>query len=355
MLTQNPTPLHPHPHPTSAGDLVASLQSCGQYADLLQVGQEVCLPGADAPGCANVVNWANNEKCKVYIVQQGDTLNAVADSLKLYGQALSALNQDVLTNGILQPNKYLKLPPWIQTCGDPNKSGASCRVYTVQSGDFIAGIAAAFRVATADLLAVNRPLTQDAVLQNGQPIRIPPFDSACGAGIPTKPPTDTVLRCRGYRVNQGDDVQKIAQAFKTTVSTIYSVNPELVGVAVVQPGTVIKVPPYDSACESPTVVGLPGGPTAPTPPGAVVPLAPPAPVVASPPAVVVAATPPPPAAPTVVPLFPSAAPAPAPAPKAEAPALAPVAAAPAPAPSAAPARAAGLAAALVAAAAVALA
>ncbi len=320
------------------------------------MGQEVCLPGADAPGCANVVTWQNNEKCKVYIVQQGDTLNAVADSLKLYGQALSALNQDVLTNGILQPNKYLKLPPWIQTCGDPNKSGASCRVYTVQSGDFIAGIAAAFRVATADLLAVNRPLTQDAVLQNGQPIRIPPFDSACGAGIPTKPPTDTVIRCRGYRVNQGDDVQKIAQAFKTTVSTIYSVNPELVGVAVVQPGTVVKIPPYDASCEAVIVVSLPGGPAAPATPGA--PLAPvaPAPVVATPPAVVVASVPPPPAAPTVVPLFPSAAPAPAPAPApVEAPALAPAASAPAPAPSAAPARAAGLAAALVAAAAVALA
>lgn len=169
------------------------------------------------------------------------------------------MNADVVSAGILQPNKYLKLPTWSQTCGDPNKAGESCRVYIVSTGDFVAGIASAFGVGTDDILAVNPGLSAGAVLQNGQPIKIPPFPASCGAGTPTKPPTDTVIKCRGYRVNTGDNLQSIAQAFKTTVNNIGVVNPELSGGALVQPGTIVKIPPYDSSCDQPILVKLPTG------------------------------------------------------------------------------------------------
>lgn len=153
-----------------------------------------------------------SEDCKVYITQQGDTITSVAAALDLYQVDLQNLNADVVANGILQPGKYLKLPPWSQTCGDPNESGESCRVYIVNSGDFIAGIASAFSVSIEEVLAVNPGLNAGSVLQNGQPIKIPPFPASCGAGTPAKPPTDTVLTCRGYRVQQGDNINSIAQA-----------------------------------------------------------------------------------------------------------------------------------------------
>jgi len=253
----------------------------------------------------------------------------VADSLGIYNQELQNLNADVVSAGILQPNKYLKLPTWSQTCGDPNKAGESCRVYIVSTGDFVAGIASAFGVATDDILAVNPGLSAGAVLQNGQPIKIPPFPASCGAGTPTKPPTDTVIKCRGYRVSTGDNLQSIAQAFKTTVAELGNVNPELAGGALVQPGTIVKIPPYDSSCDQPILVKLPSGnggdPTPNASPDAK-PLPVPVPVLPSP--VLVSPSPammPSPILPLVPPpvLAPEPVPEPAPAPV-EAPAEAPV-------------------------------
>ena len=315
----------------SADDLNNAISACGQDAGLLQIGQEICLPGSEKPGCPNVKSYNNNENCKVYVVQQGDTVNSVADSLGIYNQELQNLNADVVSAGILQPNKYLKLPTWSQTCGDPNKAGESCRVYIVSTGDFVAGIASAFGVSTDDILAVNPGLSAGAVLQNGQPIKIPPFPASCGAGTPTKPPTDTVIKCRGYRVSTGDNLQSIAQAFKTTVAELGNVNPELAGGALVQPGTIVKIPPYDSSCDQPILVKLPSSngaspspanasPAVPVP----LPLFSPSPVVASP-------------SPAIMPspMVPSPMPAPVPAPM-EAPVPAPSSEAPAPAPEVTP-------------------
>jgi LysM repeat protein len=207
----------PNPMMTVADELNAALQACGQATNLLQIGQEICLPGGELAGCANVKAYNGKETCKTYVTQQGDTITSVATALNIYQVDLQNLNNDVVANGILQPGKYLKLPPWSQSCGDPNKSGESCRVYVVNAGDFIAGIASAFSVSVDEILTVNPGLTVGSVLQNGQPIRIPPFPASCGAGTPTKPPTDTILKCRGYRVQQGDNIQSIAQEVRMFV------------------------------------------------------------------------------------------------------------------------------------------
>lgn len=243
-------------------DLKNAMLACGQDNELLQIGQEICLPGADKPGCANVQSFNNDENCKVYIVQQGDTMESVALALNIYRDTLNSLNTDVIgPGGILQPQKFLKLPPWSNTCGDPNKSGEACRVYIVQQGDFIAGIAAAYGITVDELLSVNPGLDANSVLQNGQPIKIPPFPASCGAGTPSKPPTNTVLKCRGYRIQQGDSINDVAKAFKTTYNDVLAVNPELAGGALVQPGTIVLIPPYDNTCEKPILVNFPDNST----------------------------------------------------------------------------------------------
>eukprot|EP00889_Picochlorum_renovo_P005301 jgi/Picre1/32331/NNA_007677.t1 len=73
----------------SPDDLTNALLACGQQTDLLQIGQEICLPGADKPGCANVRSYNNDDNCKVYIVQQGDTIESVANSLDIFRDTLT--------------------------------------------------------------------------------------------------------------------------------------------------------------------------------------------------------------------------------------------------------------------------
>ena len=99
--------------PSSCADeLNAALLACEQDATLLQVGAQICLPGGEAAGCANVQSFNDNDKCKVYVVQSGDTISSVASSLNSYGQELQNLNNDVTSSGTLKPNTYLRLAPW---------------------------------------------------------------------------------------------------------------------------------------------------------------------------------------------------------------------------------------------------
>lgn len=250
----------------SPDELLAAIQYCkpdaagSDLAQFLQIGSLICLPGSEKPGCVNVKTFNNQPDCKVYITQQGDTVESVATSLDVFRDLLASINADVTgATGLLKPGQFLKLPQWSQKCGDPNKATERCRVYKVVTGDFIAGIAAAYGVSVDDLLSVNKNLNANSVLQNGQPLNIPPFDPSCGAGKPSKPPTNTVINCRAYRVQQGDDITKIAAAFQISGADILAINPEIAGGALVQPGTVLKIPPHDNTCEKTILVDLPTG------------------------------------------------------------------------------------------------
>lgn len=246
----------------SAEELMAAIMYCkpnanaADLASFLQIGSLICLPGSEKPGCVNVRNYNNQPDCKVYVTQQGDTVESVANSLDIFRDMLASINADVTgATGILKPGQFLKLPQWSQKCGDPNKATERCRVYKVVTGDFIAGIASAYGVSVDDLLAVNKNLNANSVLQNGQPVNIPPFDASCGAGKPSKPPTNTVLNCRAYRVQQGDDINTIAVAFQLSTADLIALNPE--SGSLVQPGTILKIPPHDNTCEKSILVDLP--------------------------------------------------------------------------------------------------
>ena len=246
----------------SADELTAAILYCkpnanpADLASFLQIGSLLCLPGSERTGCSNVREFNNQPDCKVYITQQGDTIESVANSLDIFRDMLDSINRDVTgASGLLKPGQFLKLPQWSQKCGDPNKATERCRVYKVVTGDFIAGIASAYGVTVDDLLSVNKNLNPNSVLQNGQPVNIPPFDASCGAGVPSKPPTNTVLNCRAYRVQQGEDINSIAVAFQLSTADIIAINPE--SSSLVQPGTILKIPPHDTTCEKSILVDLP--------------------------------------------------------------------------------------------------
>lgn len=69
------------------------------------------------------------------------------------------------------------LQPWdYSVCPDPDSDAPSCRVYAVQSGDFVFGIASIFRVTVGALLEVNPGLAVDTYLQSGMRLRIRQLD-----------------------------------------------------------------------------------------------------------------------------------------------------------------------------------
>ncbi|PRW45360.1 peptidoglycan-binding [Chlorella sorokiniana] len=175
---------------------------------------------------------SGSSHCKAYQVQQGDTLTLIASVFGIYSGDLVSLHSDV-ANSVLQVGTFVRLPPWASTCPDPDSGAASCRVYAVQQGDFVYGIASMFRVTLANLLAVNTGLTTDTVLQ---------------ASVLSSPPTTGVFDCRAYRVKTGDSLSPIALVFQITVNDLVAVNPELSDNSLLTPGKSIRIPPFTDNC-----------------------------------------------------------------------------------------------------------
>jgi spore germination protein YaaH len=83
-------------------------------------------------------------------------------------------------------------------------------VFVAQEGDSLASIAIAFSVDLGQLREVNPTLAGDnnAVLQPGQRINIPPFTADCGEGVVVERPSSG--NCFGYSVQEGDTLFDIA-------------------------------------------------------------------------------------------------------------------------------------------------
>jgi LysM repeat protein len=289
---------------TDGLEVIAALEQCIGYVagqTILQVGQRVCLPPY-RPGCRFAVAAG---ACQAYVVQAGDTLASVADSFALKLAELAAVNGDV--GAAMRPGDRLRLPPWDErACGGAAAPPAGqCRVYSVVEGDFLFGIADAFRVELKDLVAVNPGLTPESTLRAGQAVRVPPFTAACGAGVAAKPGGDGSAMCREYRILEGDDVSRIALKFGTTVAEVLAANPGQPAGAVLKPGHRIRVPPYPDSCAAPQLVEAPAAdqlapaaavPAAPRPAAPAAPVPPPAATTAAPAATPAFASPAPAAA-----------------------------------------------------------
>lgn len=226
--------------------MVAALEQCVGYTEgsFLNVGQSICLPPY-FPSCKYVTAAdPAADECKLYTVQQGDTMASIASSFNVYMHWMVDLNGESV-----QPGQRIKLPPWYSRC--PSMESATnppCRVYRVKEGDTIFRIASGFRISVDQLVAANPGFTVNSVLSKGQPVKIPPFDTSCGKGTVSEFPTDGVTSCRAYRVKSGDSVYSIALAFATSGDDIVALNPELNDPSRLAPGNAIKIPPWDDSC-----------------------------------------------------------------------------------------------------------
>jgi LysM repeat protein len=125
----------------------------------------------------------------VYTVKSGDFLLGIATSYKVTLADLLAVNQITIRSLIL-PGRNLVLPAnavapqAAATAAVPATTTpvASSVTYTIKFGDFLAGIAAAYKVKLSDLLAVNKLSTSSLILP-GATLAMP-----ANAVVPAAPP-----------------------------------------------------------------------------------------------------------------------------------------------------------------------
>lgn len=112
--------------------------------------------------------------CYLYTVRRGDTFSGVSDRFRLQLWITRALNPEVGTGGTIVVGQTLYLGRDPEARLDPCPDGAACRLYVVQSGDTLSGIADRYGVPETGILALNPGLSADAIIR-GQQIRLPLF------------------------------------------------------------------------------------------------------------------------------------------------------------------------------------
>ncbi|TKJ31588.1 MAG: hypothetical protein CEE40_00775 [Chloroflexi bacterium B3_Chlor] len=148
----------------------------------------------------------------LHIVQWGENLTLIA---RRYGVTTGAIVQ---ANGIANPNyiyagQRLVIPTPSPSPSPP--SSGTTTTYVVRRGDTLSGIAYRFGTTVNTIVSLNG-LVNPNLIFGGQTLRIP------GQGQPSQPdqPTETCV----YVVKAGDNLTRIALAYRTTVWAIAIAN-----------------------------------------------------------------------------------------------------------------------------------
>lgn len=153
---------------------------------------------------------------RVYTVQQGDTLAGIAAR---YGTTVASL---MASNGISDPNRIYTGQQLIisygVTSGVTTPVTGSGTIHVVAAGETLAIIAARYGTTWSAIAAANG-LTNANFIYSGQRLVIP------GAGTTTTTTTTTtVVQPRYYTVQRGDTLFSIAQRFGTTITNLTALN-----------------------------------------------------------------------------------------------------------------------------------
>jgi LysM repeat protein len=149
---------------------------------------------------------------QIHIVQWGENLTLIA---RRYGVSTTAIVQ---ANGIANPNYIYAgqrlIIPVSSTSPAPSPSGPTT-TYVVRRGDSLSAIAYRFGTTVNAIVSLNRLVNPNLIFA-GQTLRIP------GQGQPSQPtqPTQTCV----YVVKRGDNLTRIALAYRTTVWAIAIAN-----------------------------------------------------------------------------------------------------------------------------------
>jgi len=188
----------------------------GVDPDRLQIGQQICIPGAAPPGCPGGF---------LYTIRAGDTFFSLAQRFNVTVNELIAANPGVDPDR-LQIGQQICIPTEPPTPGCPGGF-----LYTIQAGDTFFSLARRFNVTVNQLIAANPGVDPDA-LRIGQQI--------C---IPTQPPDGP--ECPGgtlYTIRSGDTLFSLANRFNTTVDAILRANPLITDPDNLRVGQIICIP-----------------------------------------------------------------------------------------------------------------
>ena len=184
--------------------------------DSLSINQKLLIP--PVPGV-------------LHVVQDGDTLQAIADHFSADPSAIVKANglKDPFT---LQIGQTLVIPGGKVPEVVPAAPAGPQTSYTVTEGDSVSSIANAFGIDMQAIIQANG-LADPYMLQPGQTIVVP--------GVSRAPSSPAVAPHTTYTVQQGDSLSQIADSFGVSLDKIVGAN-SLNDPANLQPGQQLIIP-----------------------------------------------------------------------------------------------------------------
>jgi LysM repeat protein len=204
-VTVRAAPAAPTQYTVKAGDFLAGIAAKVGVAlpDLLAANnltaKSLILPGQTlvVPASASAAAVVQSPSGPIpgpltYTIKNGDYLMAIAGAYKVTLADLLTVNK-LTIQSLITPGMTLTMPAnavapqaaapdGSSAPGAPATPAASSLTYTVASGDFLAGIAAKYKVKLTDLLAVNK-LRPSSLILPGLKLTMP-----AGAVAPATPP-----------------------------------------------------------------------------------------------------------------------------------------------------------------------
>ena len=169
---------------------------------LILPGDKLTVPaGAAKPAMVPAASSAPVAGSLVYTVKSGDFLLGIATLYKVTLADLLAVNK-ITVKSVISPGRQLALPSnalapqvqvQVQAPAASQGPAAGSVTYTVQNGDFLAGIASKYKVAFTDLLAVNK-LKANSLILPGVTLAMPLGAVVPPVVVPVTPAASAVVQ-----------------------------------------------------------------------------------------------------------------------------------------------------------------
>ncbi|MEQ1699696.1 MAG: LysM peptidoglycan-binding domain-containing protein [Ilumatobacteraceae bacterium] len=173
-----------------------------------------------------------------YTVKPGDYLTGIAATLKVRLSDLLAANKMTVTS-MIYPGMQLVVPSGgVLPAAAPAAGAAapSAAIYTVQSGDYLSGIASKMGVSLTALLSTNK-LTASSAIYPGTKLVVPAGGTLPGAPTTPAAPSAGLV----YVVRSGDYLTGIAPKLGVKVTDLLALN-KLTLNSMIYPGMKLQVP-----------------------------------------------------------------------------------------------------------------
>jgi LysM repeat protein len=181
-----------------------------------------------------------------YVVKAGDFLAGIAAKVGVALPQLLTANQ-MTAKSLILPGQKLVVPVGAITPtpalapAAPAAPAPATLTYTVVSGDYLMGIASAYKVTVADLLAANK-LTLQSLIVPGRQLALPANAVAPAVVAPVvAAPAAAVPAALTYTVKSGDFLAGIATAYKVKLSDLLSAN-KMTAKSLIVAGTQLALP-----------------------------------------------------------------------------------------------------------------